>query len=357
MSSCFRHPGATSAHRPAAGHTAFLLDEHWPEFQSWSRKHTQPGDHWWLPLDGHRWKKPNYAWSPPDASIVRHATRQTLHAAFRTRRLPAQGAARQRALLYRSSSLAASYARGLHPQARHLVVSQNLLPHLWLRGVLGGRTFDVLMTRWPISELQRRLDEAARRHSASTTLADFRADPIFARAEAEALAAAARLVTPHRAIAAHFGARALLLDWHFPMREALHPARRRHRFFFPASPLGRKGIYELAAALEGLDVDLLVLGGAREEAADPLAAVPHQRATAADLFTSGALVLPAWIEHQPRLALCALANDIPVVATAACGLPDHPLLCQVDESNPDSLRATLAELLSSDATAPARRAS
>ena len=359
MTSCFRHPAATSGDRPAAGHTAFLLDEYWPEFQEWCHTHSRGEDRWLLPLDAQRWKKPNYAWAPPEENRIQFATLATLASAFRHRRLPQQGARRQRALLFRDAALAKHYARHLDPAARHLVISQNLLPHLQQLGALGGRTYDVLMTRWPLRELQRRLDEAADLHPASTTLADFRVHPDFEKAESDALAAAARLVTPHRAIAAHFGSRALLLDWHLPepMSAAQKPTRYRHQLFFPASPLGRKGIYELVAALRRLDADLLVLGSAKEEAADPLDTVRHRRALLRDLYTSGALVLPAWIEHQPRLALRALANGIPVVASAACGLPEHPFLWQVDEPSPEALHASLAQLLNSESDWPARRAS
>lgn len=352
MTSCFRHPGAITANHPATGHTAFLLDEYWPEFQTWCHNHSQLADRWLLPLDGQRWKKPNYAWHPPDTSEAEYATMQTLHAAFRTRRLPAQGALRQRTLLQRDRALAEFYARKLDPKARHLIVSQNLLPHLLKLGALGGRTYDVLMTRWPLDELQRRLDAAAQQHSASTTLADFRVDEKFVALESEALSGAARLVTPHRAIAAHFGARALLLDWHLPKPADGLSRQKLHQLFFPASPLGRKGIYELTAALMRHDIEVLVLGQASEGAADPLASLSHRQAKVADMLNCRALVLPAWIEHQPRLALRALANQIPVIATAACGLPDHPLLWQIDEPDAAALHVCLTQLLARDAGSP-----
>jgi hypothetical protein len=69
--------------------------------------------------------------------------------------------------------LAESYARRLKFDVLHLVVQQDLLPFLWKGGYLGGRTFDVLMTSLPMSELQRTLDEAAKLHPESTTLGDF----------------------------------------------------------------------------------------------------------------------------------------------------------------------------------------
>lgn len=361
MSSCFRHPSSNTP-PSTLGHTAFLLDAYWPEFQAWCTQHSRNTDRWLLPIDGHRWKKANYAWSTSNPNHTHYATVQTLCSAFESRRLPLQGAVRQRSLLKREEALAKDYTLSLDPQARHLVLSQNLLPHLWMSGALGGRSFDVLMTRWPISELQRRLDEAAQHHSSSQTLTDFRADPNLVRAEEEALAAAARLITPHRAIANYFGSRALLLDWVFPPPEPLPPNRSGRDLFFPASPLGRKGIYELAAALDGLDAELLVLGRATEEGAHgdsshPLATIPHRPATPSDLLRAKALVLPAWIEHQPRLALRALANGIPVIASAACGLPDHPLLCQLAEPNPERLHAALVQLLTPDAKEPVQRAS
>ncbi len=326
MTSCFRHPAATAAHAPALGHSAYLLDARWPEFDRWCRAHSQPGDRWLIPMDGRRWKKPNYQWSPPPGSSRRHATLTTLLRSFRQRRLPAQGAARQRTLLEGDAALARRYAAMLDPRCRHIVVSQNLLPHLWRSGALGGRTFDVLIQRWPLAELQQQLDTAKSTHPQSPTLGDFRADPELLRAESEALATAARLVTPHLAIARHFGHRAWRIDWEMPTplprREFPDPF-----VFFPASRLGRKGAYELAASLRAdPGLGLRYLGRAGEGPADPFHGLPCSPGSVSDLAAAAALVLPAWIEHQPRLALLALASGIPVIATDACGLPDHPLL-------------------------------
>ena len=345
MTECFRHPAATAAHAPAMGHSTFLLDARWPEFDRWCRGHAREHDRWLVPLDGRRWNKPGYQWSPPPGVRVRHATLVTLLRSFRQRRLPGQGATRQRSLLASDARLAERYAAMLDPQCRHLVVSQNLLPHLWKAGALGGRTFDVLVERWPLDELQRRLDLAKTAHPRSPTLGDFRADPDLLRAEREALAAAARLITPHRAIAGHFGERAWRIDWEMPEPLDVRPADRA-LLFFPASRLGRKGAYELAAALSaGIDAELKFLGRATEGVADPFEALRCSPATLADLATARALVLPAWIEHQPRLALLALASGIPVVASAGCGLPPHPLLHVLASHEPAELTAALRAIL------------
>lgn len=344
MTSCFRHPSATSRHGPSSGHTAFLLDERWPEFQSWCERHTEAGDRWLVPLDGKRWNKANYGWQPPEDTPCRFASATTLVHAIRQRRLPAQGAIRQRALLARDRALAAHYARLIDPEARHLIVAQNLLPHLWRDGVLGGRSFDVLMTRWPLRELQRRLDEARQHHPESSTLSDFRADPALVSAEEDALTAASRVLTPHRALAAHFGERALQLDWTMP--EALPTTPAPDPFvLFPASPLGRKGIHALASAMKQLETPLHILGQAREDEADPLAAIESRTADRAALSRATVVVLPAWIEHRPRLLLQALANGTPVIATKACGLPTHPLLTELVRPDAGELQAYLADLL------------
>ena len=91
-----------------------------------------------------------------------------------------------------------------------------MLTRLYQSGALAGRTYDVLMQRWPLAELQRQLDLAAQVHPQSETLADFRAPLSLIQAETDALAGAARWITPHRRVAALAGKRAVLLDWKLP---------------------------------------------------------------------------------------------------------------------------------------------
>lgn len=338
QTACFRHPAAVSDHAPNQGHSAFVLDCYWPEFDKWCRGHARDNDRWFVPFDGERFGKANYAWRIPKGAEVTRAVILTLSESLRQRGLPAQGAIRQKTLLKRSGDLARFFAAKLSPECRHLVVSQNLLPHLWQMGVLGGRTFDVLMERWPLGELQSRLDQAAERHPKSPTLADFRADPVLLRMERKALDRAGKLITPHRAIAAHFGHRAWLLDWDFPKAGPRSPSPGDH-FFLPCSPLGRKGIYDLRA----FGKRLVVLGKARE------GNLPNffRQGTMEDLVTAKAVVLPAWIEHQPRIALQALANGIPVYATEECGLPEHECLTVLE-------RHQFADLLDDEVSANSR---
>ena len=241
-----------------------------------------------------------------------------------------------------------AYAKKLDPKCRHLVISQNLLPHLWQLGVLGGRSFDVLIERWPMEEMQRRLDQAKAAHPQSTTLADFRADDALLRAEREALAAAGRLITPHLALAKYFGTRAWIIPWEMPAPLPRTTIKGKPRLFFPASRLGRKGAFELAAALKsGINAELCYLGAADEGSADPFVGIDCHRGKISDLASATALVIPAWIEHQPRLALRALASGIPVIATESCGLPPHELLHVISTRDPVALSNALDSVLKS----------
>lgn len=353
VTSCFRHPSAIADHAPSAGHTAFLLDGRWPEFDAWCALHAHQGDRWFTPLDGVRFGKANYAWTLPQGASKRHATLETLIRSFRQRRIPAQGAVRQRFMLAAQQRLAERFAAEIDPLARHLIISQTLLPHLWKTGCLGGRTFDVLANRWPLAELQKRLDRATQVHPVSETIRDFRADAALLCAETDAFAAAARIITPHRGIARHFGAKALLLDWSMPPPVSEEPSRGEDcKWFFPASALARKGIYEISAAMRGSGDELLVLGGAKESGSEPLAGIRHRRATPSELGGSTALVMPAWIEHEPRLALLALASGIPVIATDVCGLPKHALLTLVPEGDAAALKIAMARHRQTDVHLP-----
>lgn len=343
---CFRHPSATANHAPNLGHSAFLLDARWPEFDRWCRQHSRDEDHWFTPLDGNRFKKQNYAWSPPKSVTQHHATVPTLLRSVKQRSLPSQGAVRQKALLSADAALAKYYADRISPECRHLVISQNLLPHLKQLGALGGRTYDVLMTRWPISELHRHLDSASKANPHSPTLSDFRAEPELMHDEDEAIANAGRLITPHWAIAEHYGHRAWLIDWEMPSLESrdIVPIGKL-RLFLPCSPLGRKGIHELVSALQDIPAELLILGRADEGTdANPLANINWRHAGIHEMADCHALILPAWIEHQPRLALRAIAKGIPVIATGACGLPDHELLTRLKKPDAESIAAAIHQL-------------
>ncbi|HSI14009.1 MAG TPA: VanW family protein [Chthoniobacter sp.] len=344
VSSCFRHLKPDTDENP--GRSAWLVDESWPEWNNYLTQLESPPDLLLRPLDGARWHKPNYAWDAAAFRRARNATFLTLQRAWSTRRLREQGAERQRALLAWDERLARHYARQLQPEHTHLVVAQNLLPFLWRDGVLGGRTFDVLMVRLPIHELQKQLDEAARLHPESTTCADFRAPAEIAEAEAQALVAAERWITPHQFIASLAGQRAVKVPWTMPA--APSPASKgASRVIFPASTLGRKGAYELREAARALDIDLMCLGGIIENK-DFWKGIKMQRPSEAAgswLDGAAAVVLAAFVEHRPRRLLTALAAGVPVITTPQCGLGDMAGVTEVPAGDAAALTKALSDVL------------
>jgi VanW like protein/Glycosyl transferases group 1 len=302
------------------GRTAYLVDEFWPEFDRYLQTHQSAGDLFALPLRGDRWRKSNYAWTTAGFQKVRTATGMTLGRSLASRRLTAQGKSRQEKLLGYDRALALHYAQWLTYDINHVVVMQHLLPFLWQEGYLGGRTFDVLMTRLPMLALQDHLNQAHRNYPDSTTLNDFRADADLVEAENLALKAARRLITPHREIARHFAEKTLLLDWVLP--KATSPTSSLERtILFAASTLGRKGAYELRAVAKAHNLSLKLLG-ADLEGDRFWDGVAVMQTSGDPLHGVGLVVLPAYVEHCPRLLLQAVALGIPVIASAACGLEE-----------------------------------
>ena len=340
MAGCFRHTQIPFLPREAV--SAWLVDAWWPEHDEYLAKNHRPGDWLFTPLDSRRFGIGPYRWNTAGFAKVRQTPLFVIERSLRSRKLAAQGAARQRALLEMDEKLAGQYLKKVPFTATHLVISQNLLPFLWKEGALGGRTFDVLMTRLPLVELQAVLDRAAKRWPESPTLADFRAPAGIIEAETAALAAARQWITPHSAIARLAGPRAVKLAWNIPQRQKAAEPGSGDTIVFPASTLGRKGAYEVReiARASGLKV---ALGGPVLEGDGFWQGIETRKvdATTGGAWHEGALavVLPAWVEHQPRRLLAAAAAGIPVIASELCGLTGVPGVTEVPAGDVDAFRA------------------
>lgn len=326
------------------GRTAFLLDEFSPEFDRYVQTKRESKDDLFIPLDGRRFRKPNYAWDTGGFSHVKQSFVVTGIRSYRSRRLAAQGAARQNNLLEMYEKLAADYARKLPYDALHLIVQQNLLPFLWKSGALGGRSFDVLMTALPMSEIQNRLDRAFALHPESRTLADFRADQELLEAERRSLENASKIITPHSAIASLFPRRAELLDWKIPAGKETGAGKNgKPTIVFPATTVGRKGCYELREAIRDLDVKLITLGPFIEDE-DFWRGFDVEKNAADWLERADLIVLPAFVEHRPRRLLQAVAAGLPVIASRECGLENVPGAESVESGRVDELRILIEKL-------------
>jgi hypothetical protein len=299
-----------------------------------------------IPLDGRRFRKANYAWTTAEFGSVKQSLWVTAKRSYRSRKLAAQGAARQKNLLRMYEELAESYARSLTYDITHVTVQQSLLPFLWKAGHLGGRTFDVLMSALPMYEIQNRLDLAHALHPESKTLGDFRADARLIAAERDALENARTIVTQHTEIAALYPHRAELLSWQMPDATSRSAKVKNERpvIVFPASTVGRKGCYELREAIADLDVKLIVLGPLIE-GSDFWNGYDVERGTDNWLEIADLVVLPAFVEHRPRRLLLAAVSGIPVIATAACGVNGVANIMTVPAGDAGSLReAVLANM-------------
>lgn len=315
VTSCFRNPSAGSL--PKRTTTAWLVDAYWPEHDRYMATAKAPGDTLLLPLRSKRFRLGPYHWSTEGYARVRQFPAFTMMRSLASRKLATQGPARQRALLEMDERLAAIYEKHIPYTALHLVVSQNLLPFLWRRGVLGGRSFDVLMTRLPLAHIESQLENAAAVWPEARMLRDFRADDELVAAEAEALAAAGKWITPHTAVAALAPDRTQILPWEMPSTRS---RSRGKSVVFPASTLARKGARELREVAREMGIPI-ALGGPVIEGHDFWNGCDIRPVEQGNWLGDASLVvLPAWVENQPRRLLSAIAAGIPVIATEACGV-------------------------------------
>lgn len=336
VSDCFRH---LEAQAPSSSKTAYLLDECWPEFLAYVDEHVSTDDFVTVPAIFGRYR-----------NVRRLSAKASLHstlipALWRAIRMRAASTVPRRvqAQLSGSEHVAQALARDIPFDVTHVVVAQSLVPFLWKAGALGGRTFDVLMTRTPLARLHSLLDDASMRNPEQKTLREYRAPEEMIHAEQEALAAARRVITPHAAIAALFGERAIRLPWSIPK---VARAQRGRTAIFPGPTVARKGALALHAALVALDCDLMILARNLEQADfwQGVRIVPPAENWLED---AAVVVQPALLEDNPRPLLRAVAAGIPVICTSNCGLGDLPGVTTVEFGNVEQLRTALTAALRS----------
>jgi len=332
---CFKHPGETVLNTQKQT-TTFILDENWPEYDGYIKSTANQQDFFIVPFTpNQRFKIPRYSWD-----IQKRLHRIYSLTAFK-RALAIRFAGKFKgnipsAYLKYDSHIVNSFKKSIPLTTTHIVIAQNLLPFAWQHGLLWGRTFDILMTRLPMELLQQQLDDAHLTHTYSKTLNDFRADKDLVELENLALTKARHIITPHQHIADIFNNKSIKLNWVQPQLQPVDNLGG-NKVLFPASALARKGAYEIKKLAVELNLDLVVLGHATET--DNFWQDVNVSFTQTNIFKDVKLViLPAYIEHQPRLLLKALALNIPVVATPACGIQPTENLTIVPVGNYDALK-------------------
>jgi hypothetical protein len=316
QSDCSRH--VSESLREAK--TAFLVDEYQPEFARLVRDHIKQGDQLLFAFT------PQASW---DNSVNGAKLRVKSPPCFRIRRslmlrwAVYRGITVAKTHFELAGMLARFYERRIGHDIEHLCVAQALLPHLWQSGVLGGRSFDVLMQRLPVYSLEQQLNAAAQLYPQSKTLAEFRAPRWFAETEHEALAAARTVYTPHSHIAALFKNRAVCLAWETQARQSNGHGLLRDLIVFIGPTLARKGAYAVRELVQKTGHPLSVLGPELEEPGFwrglPVARLNPSKVPWERIHT---VVQPALFEYWPRQLLKAHGAGANLITTPLCGLEE-----------------------------------
>jgi hypothetical protein len=342
VSECFRH--VPSSGSSLQGRAAFLIEECWPEFEEYATQVRSSTDRLFLPYHSKFKKIGRYNWNTAGYEGTIAANAQTFLAAAKIRLHLNNKMPPVAAQVERSKALAEYYGPRISLETSRLYVAQSLLPSLWRRGDLGGRTFTVFMTRLPLQALHQRLDALAVQYPERKTFQEYRAPDWMLKAEAEALKQADQIVTPHSVLAGFYPLKTTLLEWKLPHPE---PIRRGSDVVFPGPSLARKGAFEVRDATRDMDRSLLVLNRTAESENfwDGV-----QLMSASDHWLSHAAVViqPAFIENNPRPLLRALAAGVPVIATAECGIARHPLLTLVPAGDAKALRDEIHNVISAE---------
>jgi glycosyltransferase involved in cell wall biosynthesis len=113
-----------------------------------------------------------------------------------------------------------------------------------------------------------------------------------------------------------------------------------------ASALARKGAHEVAWVARRLGARVIILGSAPSEL-EVWAGINWTAVGYAGpwLEQSDVVLLPAYVEHQPRAILRALAEGVPVIASPACGLGSRVGLVEVAAGSAESLELAVRKIM------------
>ena len=341
---CFKHPDSASVKQEIAK-TTFILDEQWPEYDTYVKSITTGSDSFIAPLQKNFLiKTERYNWLAMKSGKIKSTTYQGIYRAIQLRLAPKNKNNVFELAIQLDKKIAVAATRKISIDTTHLVISQNLLPFIYETGVLGGRTFDVFMTRLPIEKLHERLDNANLKNPESKTLTDFRAPKKLIELENLALTKARKIITPHSEIAEIFKNKVEKLSWAIP-----NPTKTQikgSKVLFPASIVGRKGAFEIKRLLKELEINLVISGRIIEN--DAFWESCKIEKFNGDFEQIGLIVYPTFIEHQPRQLLKAISKGIPVITTPACGLESSELVIIVENNNFDLFISEVKKQLDSN---------
>lgn len=300
--------------------TTYILDEVWPEYDDYIQVHSQENDPLLTlgilgkpRLSRYQWTK-NTTHCASIATIKRHIAMRKVK--------NSTGGIRQQTYFQHDESLALQLAKNIDFRSSHLVIYQNFLPFFIRNGILGGRTFDVFMTRYPLKSLHEKLDAYAQQHPESHSIKDFRANQQLVELEWDALQKARKIITPHHDIASFFPHKTELLSWKIAQPS---PHKTGDRMAFLGPTISRQGAHIAKDIAKNLSKPLIVFGN-QLEGNDfwKDCHVEFRTMNAHWMDDIGGIIHPAVVTNQPRKLLSALANSITIYTNAASGLsPSH----------------------------------
>ncbi len=217
--------------------------------------------------------------------------------------------------------------------------------------MLAGRTFDVLMTRYPMLELQKRLDQGLKDFPESTTIADFRAEKDISISEEYALKASKKIITPHSGIAALFPEKAVQLNWYSNnLRIIVKQQQSQVRLLFPFATIASKGAYQLRDIAKTLGAEVIVAGPLLEDSefwkGVRVTSIKRNHLSIAKIASKvSAVVIPAYVVNRPQLVLFAAQLGLKVIASEACGLKGIDGVIEISGNNPDDYIEALTQSL------------
>ncbi|MTI32528.1 VanW family protein [Xanthovirga aplysinae] len=339
--SCFKHPDR-STEKPETATTTFILDEKWPEFDNYIKTIATDSDHFIVPFKKNWFiKTDRYNWTAMKFTQTKFTTFQGIYRALKLRYASKKMNNVFELSLNLDKKIAHASAKQIPIESTHLVISQNLLPFIYETGVLGGRTYDVLMTRLPIEKLHERLDFAHLKNPGSVTLKDFRASNQLIEFENKALTMARKVITTHNEIANIFKNKVEKLEWDLPKISVKQS--KGNKVLFPASGIGRKGAYEMKRLAKALDLNLAITGRTLENEYfwEDLKIEKFN----GDFDEIALVVYPTYVEHQPRQILNAISKGIPIITTNACGIERSDKIIVVDVGDYESIKEGAEKIL------------
>lgn len=244
-------------------------------------------------------------------------------------------------------NLAKKMSQRIPIESTHLVISQNLIPHLMELGILGGRTFDIIMNTLPLDLIHNKLNKAYTVHYNSRTLSDFRADQKIVDFEKKGLEKASKIYGIQSSLVDSYPDKFVQIPIEIPHIEHRPTNNKRPKILFPSLPIARNGVYLVTELKSHLEFDLMVTKHTINEEPDLWNSIEKVMFDG-DYSKIDLVVLPSYIENYPHYALKSLSKGVPVICSKSSSLSenDNPLIFKLKSTEFEEFKELTTKILS-----------